>query len=122
MPAFDLTALQIGDVVTSGKGAKSAPFTSNGKPVAANLEAMQIAFEPSAFQDPDATRVNIVFRPTDSVIHSLTELDEFILTTVCKDSVRWLGKARSETQIRESYTTSTRLRSEGKRTWRRPIS
>ncbi len=79
MPAFDLTALQLGDVVTSGKGAKSAPFTSNGKPVVANFEAMQIAFEPSAFQDPDATRVNMVFRPTDEVIHALTELDEFVL-------------------------------------------
>ncbi len=104
MPAFDLTALQLGDIVTSGKGAKSAPFTSNGKPVVANFEAMQIAFEPSAFQDPDATRVNVVFRPTDEVIHALTELDEFVLTTVCKDPVRWFGKVRSETQIRESYS------------------
>ena len=32
MPAFDLTTLQIGDLVTSGKGAKTAPFTCGGKP------------------------------------------------------------------------------------------
>ena len=109
MPAFDLTTLQIGDVVTTGKGAKTAPFTSEGKPVFANLWPMQIRFEPSAFQDPDATRVNMVFRPPEEVIQHLQELDEFILQTVCKDPARWFGKARSETQIRESYNPIVKL-------------
>ena len=109
MPAFDLTALQIGDLVTSGKGAKTAPFTSEGKSVFANLGPMQIPFEPSAFQDPEATRVNMVFRPPEAVIQELQELDEFILQTVSKDPARWWGKVRSETQIRESYNPIVKL-------------
>ena len=72
----------------------------------ANFEAMTIAFEPSAFNDPDATRVNIVFRPTSDVIDALTQLDEWIVQTVCKDNMKYFGKQRSLDQICEPYPSS----------------
>jgi hypothetical protein len=92
MTAFDLTSVRIGDVVTSGK-TKTAPVTgSGGQAVAANLDAMQVCFEPSAFQDDQATRVNLVLRPDEATVSSLDAVDEWIVAAVAKDSLRLLGK------------------------------
>ncbi len=104
MATIDLAALTLGDVSVSGKGAKSCQFTAHGLQVLVHFEAMSIAFEPSAYNDPDATRVNMVFRPTAEVIDTLTQLDEWILQAVCKDPPKYFGKQRSSDQIRESYT------------------
>ncbi len=103
MANFDLSALTLGDVSTSGKGAKSCPFYSGGSVAAATLEAMPVCYEPSAYGDETATRVNIVFRPPQGVLDAITALDEWIIKTATKDSVKFFGKQKSEEQIRESY-------------------
>ena len=104
MSGFPVDALEIGSVTISGKGAKRAPFTVNGSPVVAKLDPMAVAFEPSAFKDREATRVNFVFHPSDAVVAELDKLDEWILQEVIKDPIRYFAKARSEAQIRESYS------------------
>ena len=118
MANFDLSALTLGDVSTSGKGAKSCPFYSGGSVAAATLEPMPVCYEPSAYGDEAAPRVNIVFRPPQGVLDSITALDEWIIQAAAKDSVKFFGKAKTEDQIRESYqplvkqrARSTRLRS-----------
>ena len=63
MAAPDVSTLQLGEIVVSGKGSKTAPIHCNGNEVVLTLEA-PIAFEPSAYGDADksATRVNLVLR------------------------------------------------------------
>ena len=103
MTAFDLTSVRIGDVVTSGK-TKTAPVTgSGGQAVAANMDAMQVCFEPSAFQDDQATRVNLVLRPDEATVSSLDAVDEWIVAAVTKDSLRLLGKSKTQEQVQELY-------------------
>ena len=97
-------ALTLGDVTTSGKGAKTAPFTCNGGPADFTLPALQIAFEPSAYQSEEATRVNLVLKV--SLVHEtdLATIDEWILKTVAADPVKFFGKAKSRENLVETYT------------------
>ena len=102
--SFCVDALSLGDVTTSGKGAKTAPFTCNGGPADFTLPALQIAFEPSAYQSEDATRVNLVLKV--GLVHEtdLATIDEWILKTVAADPVKFFGKAKSCENLAETYT------------------
>jgi hypothetical protein len=103
--AFHLARLSIADIVTSGKGGKSAPIASDGCPAVATLAPMRVAFEPSAYNDAEASRVNIVFRPSAEVLSELEELDEWVLSTVSEQAPRFFnGKAKTVSQLREIYT------------------
>ena len=66
---IDVNALVLQDVITTSRGAKQILLTrSDGKPsIWQPKEAMQPAFEASAFGDDTATRVNLVFTPTNEV-------------------------------------------------------
>ena len=110
MWVFDLKSLLIKDVTSSGKGSKGADITLlNGLPAYVTLEGLQVAFEPSMFNDPQATRVNIVWRPNERVEAMLTELDEWIVCAVAANPLKYFGKARSEDSIREAYTPILKL-------------
>ena len=102
--AFHLDQLAIGECVISGKGAKSAPITSDGCPAVVTMEPMRVCFEPSAYGDAEASRVNIVWRPSDEAVEQLGELDEWVLQTVSKNALRFFGKAKSVDQLRETYS------------------
>ena len=101
-------ALSLGDVTTSGKGAKTAPFSVNGGPADFTLPALQVAFEPSAYQNDEATRVNLVLKV--GLVHEpdLAKIDEWILDTVSADPVKYFGKAKSRESIEETYTPCLR--------------
>ncbi len=105
MAAFDLTFLKVGPVQTLGKGSnKSAAINYlDGSPAVVNLDAMRVAFEPSGYNDPDATRVDIVWQPGPSTQDMLSALDEWVVQQAVKHSVQWFGKARSVESIHEAY-------------------
>ena len=90
---IDLASLALGDVVTTGKGAKQIPLTTIGgeavkwKP----KDGLTVLFEPSAFNQPDATWVNLCLSVTPSVAAYLTELDEWCVNTLAAESSRLLG-------------------------------
>ena len=75
---IDLASLALGDVVTTGKGAKQIPLsTSGGEAVVWRpKDALTVLFEPSAFNQPDATRVNLCLSVTPAVVSSLQDFDE----------------------------------------------
>ena len=100
---LSVEGLSLGDVTTSGK-AKTAPFSVNGGPAEFTMPSLRVAFEPSAYQDEEATRVNIVFKV--SLVHEeeLGAIDKWILDTVCADPVRFFGKAKTRESIVETYT------------------
>ena len=106
--AFDFGQLAIGDVVTSSKGAKSAPITSDGAPATCTMPPMRVAFEPSANGDSEATRlatrVTVVFRPEAETIAELELLDEWVLGVASQQAQRLFGKPKTVEQLRETYT------------------
>ena len=102
--AFDFGLLAIGDIVTSSKGAKSAPITSDGAPATCTMPPMRVAFEPSAYGDSEATRVTVVFRPDPDTIAKLELIDEGILREACMQSLRLFGKKKTVEQLSETYT------------------
>ena len=101
---LSVECLSLGDVTTSGKGAKTAPFSVNGGPADFSLPALQVCFEPSAYQSEEATRVNLVLKV--GLVHELdlSKIDEWILETVAADPVRFFGKAKSRENLVETYT------------------
>lgn len=68
-----------------------------------NFAPMQVCFEPSAYGDADASRVNIVFRPDEETIAWLEELDNWIVQAAAKESLRFFGKAKTAEQLTETY-------------------
>ena len=74
---------------------------------------MEVCFEPTAYGDNVATRVNLVFKPTADVIAQMTELDEFIIRNSASDSVRLFGKARSEEVVRDAYQAIVKTSDKG---------
>jgi hypothetical protein len=105
MSAFDLSQVSIGAVAVSSKGAKSLAFNSPGTPIAATLDPVEVCFEPSSYgDDGTATRVNIVFRPSEAIAADLEQLDAWLLRTAAENSLAWFGKQKTVQSLEESYT------------------
>ena len=65
---IDTSALRIGELFVNAKGAKSIPISlPTGKPVIWQPGPHRVLFEPSAYNDPTAIRVNIAFQPNPRV-------------------------------------------------------
>ena len=109
MATPDVSTLTLQDVVISGKGSKTASIQCGRKEAVLTIQA-PVAFEPSAYGDSEKTaaRVNLVLRPCEQDVEWLSELDEWVISTVAKDATKYFGKQRSAEQIRESYTPSIR--------------
>ena len=80
---IDVASLVLGDVVTTGKGAKQIPLsTLGGEPVVWKpKDSLTVLFEPSAYNQPDATRVNLCLSVTPAIVASLQDFDEWVVTT-----------------------------------------
>ncbi len=90
---IDTASLALGDVVTTGKGAKQIPLCTIGgdaviwKP----KDGLTVPFEPSAYNQPDGTRVNLRLSVTPAVVSSLQDFDEWCVTALAAQSSRLLG-------------------------------
>ena len=77
-----LDAWQIGDVVTSSKGTKSAALTADGQPIYLQLSPQAVPlstpFGASSFNDEATNRKSIAFRCTPELEQFLARLDEFM--------------------------------------------
>ena len=73
---FDLAALVLGDPVTGAKGTKLAPLSYGNQPVLWVPDTQFVAYEPSAFQNDEATWVSLVMRASPQAATALTALDE----------------------------------------------
>ena len=108
---IDLTALALGDVVTTGKGAKQIPLsTLGGEPVIWKpKDALTVLFEPSAYNQPDATRVNLCLSVTPALVSSLQDFDEWCVTTLAAQSSKLLGSQLTVEEVRNRYQPSLRV-------------
>ena len=114
MPAFELGFLTLGELFTSGKGAKSLPVTYSGNhPIQWTPEPQQVAFEPSAFGGEDVARVNLVMTATSETSDILCELDERMVTLVTENSGRIFGKTLTRVEVEQRFTSSVKFSEKG---------
>ena len=102
--SFDHKALQFGEPVTSGKGAKSVGVTSNGKPIVWQPDAQEIAFEPGSFSGEEVSRVNLVMRASALALQELYALDEYIVELASLESTKLFGKSITKEEVRLRYS------------------
>ncbi len=102
---IDLASLVLSDVVTTGKGAKQIPLSAIGGEAVIwrPKDALTVLFEPSAFNQPNATRVNLCPSVTPAVVSSLQDLDEWCITTLAAQSSRLLGSQLSVEEVRNRF-------------------
>jgi hypothetical protein len=108
---IDTTALSLGDVVVTGKGAKQIPLISkqNGEAVTWNpQDFLTVMFEPSAYNQPDATRLNLCLSVTPAVARSLSAFDEWLTTTLAAESLRLFGTALTVEEVRGKFLPTLR--------------
>ena len=90
---LEFNDLQIGALVTSSKGAKSAFISRGGGPaVWQPCDPMLPVFEPSSF-DGKSSRLNLVLHVTPEQEAEVRALDEWCLAEVAKQSEQLFGKA-----------------------------
>jgi hypothetical protein len=112
--------VKLGDLVTSSKGAKSIPITVFGnildwQPIGEYVPC----FEPSAFNDPEASRVNIsLMTSTTGIETELNLLDAHICALLTKDSQKYFGQILTEAQVKERMQPSVRVSAQGHRSWK----
>lgn len=114
MANLDFDRLQLGELTTTGKGAKSIPFLYGKEQVIWQpVSPMTVAYEPGVFSGEDTGRVNICFRPQCDLNDTLVELDEWVVTQVRLRSERLFGKALTEDQIRARYAPTLKTNDKG---------
>ena len=108
---IELRNLELGELITSGKGAKSIQLTTiDGKPVIWQpSECLMPVFEPSVFNDVEATRVNLSLTPSDSIEKHLKALDSFLASQLATDSAKYFGQILTTQQVIERMQPSIRV-------------
>ncbi len=116
---IDPTKINLGDLVTSSKGAKIIPLTSYGNVISWQPSGDYVpCFEPSAFNDPTASRVNLSLISTGYVESELNLLDATICDLLAKDSQKYFGQNLTLEQIKERLQPSLRISDKGHKSWR----
>ena len=107
---IDLASLALGDVTTTGKGAKQIPLSTIGGEAVIwrPKDALTVLFEPSAYNQPDATRVNLCLSVTSSVVSCLQDFDEWCVTTLAAQSSKLLGSQLSVDEVRHRFQPTLR--------------
>ena len=115
-----LESLTAGDVYVTGKGAKQIPLTLDGEAVLWQpKEWLTMPWEPSAFNNPEATRLNLVFNATPATADSLRTFDEWSIDTLTEHSERLLGQKLSKEEVAKRYQPSLKTHeASGMQSWR----
>ena len=111
--AFDLAALTVSNPVTSAKGAKTAAVSYKGKPIVWQPEAQTVVSEPTAFQNDDAVRVNLVMRTSSHTAEVLSSLDTHLIEFCTEHSARLFGKTLSRDEVALRYSPCLKQSAKG---------
>ena len=108
---IDLASLALGDVTTTGKGAKQIPLnTVEGEPIIWRpKDALNVLFEPSAYNQPDATRVNLCLSVSPAVVSCLQDFDSWCVTTLAAQSSKLLGSQLTVEEVRHRFQPTIRI-------------
>ena len=108
---IDLGSLALGDVTTTGKGSKQIPLSTIGGEAVIwrPKDALTVLFEPSAYNQPDATRVNLCLSVTPSVVSCLQDFDDWCVTTLAAQSSKLLGSQLTVDEVRHRFQPTLRI-------------
>ena len=111
---MDTSALRLGELFVNAKGAKSIPILlPDGKPVMWQPGPHQVAFEPSAYNDPAATRVNVCFIPTPDAELCIKGLDAWLINALALESTKYFGSQLSFDQVKERFQSASHTSEKG---------
>ena len=83
---------EIGDIQSNQKGVKSGPISKKGSAVFLSLanssQPLTTPFGASAFNDEQATRKNICFRCSPSLVDKLNKIDSYMTQYIDRNSSR----------------------------------
>ena len=106
---IDTSSLRLGDTVTSAKGAKSIPIAyADSTPCVWQPPPMSVLWQPQAYNDPEATRVNICFSPTPEVSSFVQSFDAWLCTAIAASSQRLLGTQLTVDDVKARYQSPLR--------------
>ena len=112
--SFDYSRLSLSDLLVTGKGAKQIPLrqsSPDGKemPLIWQPETpLTPVFEPSAYNDPQATRLNMSLSVPPEAAETLRAFDEWAVNTLALESSRLLGGQLSADEVRRRYQPALR--------------
>ena len=89
------------------------PITYQGKQVIWQPDSQIVAFQPTAFQNETATRVNLVMRASQQAVESLTALDQYIVNYSVQNSETLFGKTLSIEEVKLRYSPSLKQSEKG---------
>ncbi len=112
---------KLGDLLVTSKGAKQIPVTTKaGSPLIwMHNEALTVCYQPSAFNDPDATRVNLCLGMTDSLAQQLKSFDASLITAIAAESKKYFGgQSLSIEEVKNRMQPSVKVSEKGYDHWR----
>ena len=112
----NISKLTLGPILTTTKGSKQIAISKDdGSPLIwTPSEYLEVAFEPSSFSDPQASRVSICFNPTEEITNSFLGIFEgWSVKTLAKKSKELLGSEQTEAQIKEKFQSCVKTSEKG---------
>ena len=109
---IDTSRLACQDTYTSAKGAKQIPLAYlDGAAVQWQPRTpMSVLWEPGAYNDDAATRLNICFAQTPEVLQELKRFDEWSVETLSAQSARLFGGTTlDQEEVRRRYQPALRI-------------
>ena len=115
---IDTSKLAFAPLITNSKGAKQIPaLYPNGEVVWQPDEWLEVPFEPSAFNDPEATRVTLCMTPTEGVCETIAALDNWCIETLSSNP-SMLGLPLTSERLRDRYVSCLKTSDKGYQTLR----
>jgi hypothetical protein len=116
---FAVSKVKLGQLQINPKGAKQVPISlENDKSLFLQHGPLAPLFEPSAFNDPVATRVNLSLSVNDALEQELKALDDQVVKLLATDSLRLFGAEQTVAQIKDRMLPSMRVSDKGFKSWR----
>jgi len=108
---IDTSRLACQDVYTTSKGAKTIPLAyKDGTAVLWQpRQPLAVFWEPSAYNDETATRLNISFAPNPEVEKELQAFDAWCVDTLVAESVRLFGNTATRDEAQRGYQPALRV-------------
>jgi len=111
---IDTTTLQLQDTVQTAKGAKQIPVGyADGSQVIWQPKPMNVLWNPSAYNDPEATRLNLSFVPNREAADFLQNLDKWLVNALALESSRLFGQQLSVEEMQRRFQPTLKTHESG---------
>jgi hypothetical protein len=115
---------KLGDLITTSKGSRQIPVTTQTSSPLIWMpnDALSVCYQPSAFNEPDATRVNICLGMTDSLEKQLNSFDDSLIISIAENSKKYFGQVLTNEEVKQKMQPSVRVSEKGISHWRCKIN